>query len=56
MAAPKLDDDPCPEQEDRASNYVWQYLSVSNSSNVKEGGVKFASFVIEPSVDAALQK
>jgi hypothetical protein len=58
------DDDLCPEPEESASSYIWQYFSVTNSSNAKEAAWKpeveprmqLANFVTEPSVDAALQE
>ena len=35
-------DDGCIKQTDRSSYYIWQYFTVSNSSEAKKGGAKIA--------------
>jgi hypothetical protein len=35
-------DDGCIQQTDRSSYYIWQYFTVSNSSEAKKGGAKIA--------------
>ena len=34
--------DGCIKQTDRSSYYIWQYFTVSNSSEAKKGGAKIA--------------
>ena len=35
--------DGCIKQTDRSSYYIWQYFTVSNSSEAKKGGAKIAA-------------
>ncbi len=35
-------DDPCTEQEDSTSNYIWQYFDITNLSEAEKGGDKNA--------------
>ena len=35
-------DNDCIQQTDRSSYYIWQYFTVSNSSEAKKGGAKIA--------------
>jgi hypothetical protein len=37
-----LDDNPRQEQQESRSKYVWQYFTITNSSEVQKGGAKNA--------------